>query len=197
MSEAVPKHRPHPRVDLMLAAVFAVLTIGLVVAMAASPEFLAWAFARHHNVASWYVRPLFLIPFALFAYRRSLAGIFATLFLLATSMFWFPAPADPDPMVVDFLRMEVEYLTGTWTAAKVLLSALVPLTLGALAAALWRRNLFVGLSVVVLIAVLKVTWSVVEAGDAGLAVVAPAAGGLLACLVLIWFGVRRAARKAS
>ena len=197
MSETVRARGPHPRWDLILASVFALLTVGLVVAMVVSPEFLGWAFARHHNIASWYVRPLFLIPFALFAYRRSLAGIFATVFLLATSMFWFPAPADPDPMVVDFLRMEVEYLTGPWTAAKLVLSALVPLTLVALAAALWRRNLLVGLSVIVLIAVLKVTWSVFEAGDAGLAVVAPAVGGLLACLVLIWLGVRRGARKAS
>ncbi len=197
MSEAVRARAPHRQRDLLLAAVFALLTVGLIVAMATSPEFLAWAFARHHNIASWYVRPLFLIPFGLFAYRRSLTGIFATLFLLATSMFWFPAPAEPDPMVVDFLRMEIEYLTGPWTAAKVVLSALVPLTLGALAAALWRRNLLVGLSVIVLIAVLKVTWSVFEAGDAGLAVVAPAVGGLLACLVLIWLGVRRVSRKAS
>jgi hypothetical protein len=183
--------------DGLLALIFVALTVGLVVAMAAVPAFFDWAFARHHNVASWYVRPLFLIPFALFAYRRSLAGIFATLFLLATSMFWFPEPAEPDPLVADFLRVEMEYLTGAWTVEKLVASALVPLTLAALAAALWRRNLLLGLSVLVLIAVMKVTWSVLEAVEAGLAVIAPAVGGLLACVVLIWFGVRRARRRAS
>ena len=183
--------------DGRLALIFAALTVGLGVAMAAVPDFFDWAFARHHNVASWYVRPLFLIPFALFAYRRSLAGIFATLFLLATSMFWFPEPAEPDPLVADFLRVEMEYLTGAWTVEKLVAGALVPLTLAALAAALWRRNLLVGLSVLVLIAVMKVTWSVLEAGESGVAVIAPAAGGLLACVVLIWFGVRRAGRRAS
>jgi hypothetical protein len=29
-----------------------------------------WAWARHHNILSWYIRPLFLLPFCLFAYRR-------------------------------------------------------------------------------------------------------------------------------
>jgi len=53
-------------------------------------EFVAWAWARHHNVLSWYVRPLFLLPFCYFAYRRSLWGIVLTVVALATSMFWFP-----------------------------------------------------------------------------------------------------------
>ena len=35
----------------------------------------AWAWARHHNILSWYIRPRFLLPFCLFAYRRSLLGI--------------------------------------------------------------------------------------------------------------------------
>ncbi len=197
MTEPGERRGTKRALDGLLALIFAALTGGLMVAMATVPAFFDWAFARHHNVASWYVRPLFLIPFALFAYRRSLAGIFATLFLLATSMFWFPEPAEPDPLVTDFLRVEMEYLTGAWGMEKLVASALVPLTLAALAAALWRRNLLLGLSVLVLIAVMKVTWSVLEAGEAGLAVIAPAVGGLLACVVLIWFGVRRAGRRAS
>lgn len=184
-----------PRRDLAVAVVFAALTVAFLVAMATSPAFFAWTFERHHNVASWYVRPLFLVPLCLFAYRRSLGGISATLFLLATSMFWFPAPAVPDPAVDDFLAIEMEYLASPWTPAKVVGTALVPITLGALAAALWRRNLYVGLSVLVLIAVLKMAWSVLEAGDAGFAIFAPALGGLLACTVLIWFGYHRAEKR--
>lgn len=34
-------------------------------------EFLGWVWARHHNELSWYVRPLFIVPFCWFAYRRS------------------------------------------------------------------------------------------------------------------------------
>lgn len=195
MTEGTRRPTPSRARDLGIALVFAALTAGFVAAMAASPDFFGWAFARHHNVASWYIRPLFLIPFALFAWRRSLAGIAATLFLLATSMVWFPEPATADPMVSEFLRVEMDYLTGPWTTEKVVTTALVPLTLGALAVALWRRNLVVGLSVVVLIAALKITWSVLEAGAAGFAVVAPALGGLVACVALVWFGVRRTGKR--
>jgi hypothetical protein len=62
-------------------------------------EFLAdvasWAWARHHNVLSWYVRPLFFLPFCWFAYRRSATGMALTLVALATSMAWFPARRTP------------------------------------------------------------------------------------------------------
>jgi uncharacterized membrane protein YccC len=59
-------------------------------------ELGSWAWAPHHNPLSWYVRPLFLIPFAIFAYRRSWLGMAITLLALATSMFWFPPGAVRD-----------------------------------------------------------------------------------------------------
>jgi hypothetical protein len=90
-----------------------------------------WAWARHHNVLSWYVRPLFLLPLAWSAHRRSPAGIAVTLVALATSMAWFPAPARVDPRVDEFLRFEREWLTGEWTGRKVLLTVLSPLSLSA------------------------------------------------------------------
>jgi len=37
-------------------------------------DFVGWAWERHHNPLSWWIRPLFLIPFAFFAYRRSWVG---------------------------------------------------------------------------------------------------------------------------
>ncbi len=79
--------------------------------------FLSWAWERHHNVLSWYIRPLFLLPFCYFAYRRSLFGIVLTLVALATSMFWFPAPEQSSSGTLEFLAMEREYLTGEWTVA--------------------------------------------------------------------------------
>ena len=69
-------------------------------------DFLAWAWDRHHNILSWYIRPLFLLPYVYFAYKRSLAGISLTLVALATSMFWFPKPEQPDPRVLEFLARE-------------------------------------------------------------------------------------------
>src|SRR3712207_7969370 len=36
----------------------ALVAAGVVVATASTDEFVAWAWERHHNVLSWYVRPL-------------------------------------------------------------------------------------------------------------------------------------------
>ncbi len=38
-------------------------------------DFLSWAWARHHNVLSWYIRPMFILPFIFFAYKRSWKGL--------------------------------------------------------------------------------------------------------------------------
>ena len=84
-----------------LALVF--LAVGGMVAMGNTDEFIAWAWERHHNVLSWYIRPLLLLPFCYFAYRRSLFGIVLTLVALATSMFWFPAPETTSPAVREML----------------------------------------------------------------------------------------------
>ena len=127
------------------------------------PDWLAdlasWAWARHHNVLSWYVRPLFLLPFCWFAYRRSWPGMAVTLLALATSMAWFPAPAHPDPAVVRFLAAERAYLLGPWTPAKVAMSLLVPLAFSGIAAALWRRSIGWTLVVVNGALLFKVGWS--------------------------------------
>ena len=104
-------------------------------------EFLSWAWARHHNPLSWYIRPLFLLPFCYFTYKQSTWGIVLTLFALVTSMVWFPAPERPGARALEFLAMEKDYLTGHWTRTKVLLGLLVPVSLAALALAFWKRSL--------------------------------------------------------
>ena len=154
-------------------------------------QFLAWAWDRHHNPLSWFIRPLFIIPFCYFAYRRSWPGIGLTLLGLATSMFWFPKPAEPPAWVIDFLAAEKAYLLSPWTPAKIGLTLLVPLSLGALGAAFWARSIAWGVAVIVLIALSKSAWSVFEAGESGWSVVPFALIGMLLCAGVILYTHRR------
>ena len=155
-------------------------------------DFLAWAWDRHHNVISWYIRPLFLLPFCYFAYRRSLLGISLTLFALATSMFWFPKPEQPDPKVLEFLEMEKAHLTGAWTLSKTLLTLLVPISLAALALAFWKRSVILGLVVMDALALGKVVWSFYYGGTAGGSVIAsPALAGLVICNAVVLLVARK------
>jgi hypothetical protein len=153
-----------------------------------------WVWDRHHNILSWYIRPLFLLPLAWTAYRRSVAGIAVTLLALATSMAWFPAPQVPDPKVEEFLAFEKEWLTGTWDARKTAIT-LVPLgCLTAYCAAFWQRSLRWGLLVLAGMALGKIAWSMASS-DGGTAVVLPALVGLVvgaAVIVLVaqWLAAR-------
>lgn len=110
----------------MGAGVFFALAGAFIVAMALFPTFFEWAFKRHQNQWSWYLRPLFLIPACYFAYRRSLMGIAATAFFLLTSMFWFPEPESVDENVREFLAMEMDYLRSPWDLGKIVFTLLVP-----------------------------------------------------------------------
>jgi hypothetical protein len=160
--------------------------------------FLSWAWARHHNVLSWYIRPLFLLPFCYFAYRRSLAGIVITLVALATSMSWFPAPENPSPAVIEMLAAEEEYLTGKWTLAKILMASLIPIGLTALALAFWRRSLVYGLAVINASILFKIAWTFVVSDVAGALSHLPAAAlGLAICDAVILYVMRRLRKKPS
>jgi hypothetical protein len=136
-------------------------------------DFLSWVWARHHNELSWYVRPLFLLPYCFFAYRRSVLGIVVTLLMFPTSLFWFPAPENPSPRVEGYLGWERQFLTEGSVAARVALALLVVAFLVALASAFWRRSWLWGLAVLNAGALLKVIWSVAFGGAAGWASLAP------------------------
>lgn len=179
------------KTNKILAIIFSLLSLLFIVLMAANQSFFEWTFARHQNVLSWYIRPLFIIPFCYFAYKRNPFGIALTVFLLLTSMFWFPEPAAIDGQVSEFLAMEREYLTTNWTIAKVLISSLVPISMGLLAYAFWRRSIKAGLWIVAAIAAAKVLWSVAEGGESGQAVIIPATIGLVLCVVLIYYGYKK------
>lgn len=160
-------------------------------------DFLEWAWQRHHNILSWYIRPLFLLPLAWFAWRRSGFGITLTLVALATSMFWFPAPATPDPRVEEFLAFEQEWLTGQWTPAKVALTLVVPVGLAAYCLAFWRRSVRWGLALLNLMAVGKLVWGVAAGSGTGWAMTVPLLSGLLLCDIVMLSVLRRRPRKTS
>ncbi len=184
-------------VDRLLAALFLGLTVGFVLLAMNHQGFFEWVFARHHNILSWYIRPLMLLPFCYFAYQRSLAGVSATLFALMSSMFWFPAPDSPDIRVTEFLAMEMEYLLGEWTWVRAIFTAFIPLTFYLLAFALWKRSLKVGLLVLVFMAVSKIFWSLLEGGVSGNAILVPAIGGLVICVVALTAGFRYFKKNAA
>jgi len=154
-------------------------------------DFLQWAWERHHNILSWYIRPLFLLPYIYFAYKRSWKGIVLTLVALATSMFWFPKPDVVDPKVVEFLQMEEDYLLGEWPLSKVLLTALVPITMYSLALAFWKHSWKFGFAVINLIAFLKILWSVTSTENgSGWSLVPPALTGLAICNAVVYLAYR-------
>lgn len=176
-------------IDGTLAALVIALTASLLIAFFTNEAFFDWAFERHRNTASWIARPLLLIPFCYFAYKRSLAGIFATILAILTSMFWFSAPAEPRPDVLRFLGMERELLSQGWTVQTAFGAVAVVVYCAALAAAFWLRSWRIGLLVAAAGAVLKSAWSMIFSPEAGHAVLPYAFGGL-AVLVLVVFIAR-------
>ena len=189
------------RTDVILSVAtlaLAIVAAGVVVATASTDEFVAWAWARHHNVLSWYVRPLFILPFCYFAYKRSLLGIVITLLALVTSMFWFPVHENSSPAVNEMLASEREYLTTDWTLWKVSIALLVPLTFAALGLAFWKRSLVWGLAVVNAAILFKIAWTFLFSTEAGALSHLPAAVlGLALCDAIILYVIRRMRARAS
>ena len=189
------------RIDMILSVGTLVLVILAVVAVAVTgntEEFVAWAWARHHNVLSWYIRPLFILPFCYFAYKRSLLGLVLTILALATSMFWFPAPENASPAVNEMLASEREYLTANWTLWKVLIALLIPVGFAALALAFWKRSLAWGLAVINAMVLFKIGWTFLFSTEAGALSHLPAALlGLALCDALILYVMRRMRTRSS
>ncbi|HQH19815.1 MAG TPA: hypothetical protein PKZ43_09690 [Bacteroidales bacterium] len=181
--------------DKQIAAFWSLLTFFFLILLIAHKPFMEWSFNRHHHQFSWYIRPLFLIPFCYFAYKQSLTGISITIFLLFTSMFWFPKPEIISEQVKNFLQFEKDWLTSSWNIKKIAFSLLVPFSLTALAFAFWIKSLWIGLSVIVLIAIGKICWSVYNAGESGKSILIPALIGLFICCVLIIYGFKKMEKR--
>jgi hypothetical protein len=189
------------RTDVILSVGTLALVLfaaGVIAATGSTDEVVAWAWARHHNVLSWYIRPLFLLPFCFFAYKRSLWGIVLTLVALATSMFWFPAPERSSQAVIEMLASEREYLTANWTLWKVLVALVVPISFAALGLAFWKRSLVWGLAVINAAVLFKIGWTFVFSTEAGAMSHLPAAVlGLAICDVVILYLLRRMRVRSS
>ena len=189
------------RTDVILSAgtlAVVLLAVVVVAATGATDEFAAWAWARHHNELSWYIRVLFVLPFCYFAYKRSLWGIVLTVVALSTSMFWFPAPERVDPRAAEFLAVEREYLTSGWSLWKVMLALLVPISFAALAVAFWKRSLVWGLVVINAMVLVKIVWSFYFGDESGGLTLLPSAlAGLAVCDAVILYVVRRMRKNSS
>ena len=185
------------KMDYILGMVFAVATVIFIILFLTDDIFFKWAFERHHNVLSWYIRPIFIIPIVLFAYKKSMTGIFVSIFALFTSMFWFSAPAVSSPQILSFLAFEMEYLKGEWTVPKIIISLSVPIFFIALIIAAWKRNWKWLLGVVIAAEVLKVLWSVVFGGEAGMSILKPAITGLIICIGGFYYHKKHQACKKN
>ncbi len=181
--------------DKIIALLFLILTVAFLVISMTNKSFFEWVFDRHHNQWSWYIRPLFLIPFCFFAYKQSWSGISITIFCLFTSMFWFSRPEFVSDEVITFLQFEKDWLYGEWDYKKLLLLLTVPISFFILGLAFWKRSLLMGLGVVVLMATGKMVWSIENAGESGKSIVIPAVLGLLLCSGLIFYGFRKLENK--
>lgn len=177
--------------DIIGGCVFASMTLIFFVVFLTNDGFFTWAFNRHHNLLSWYIRPLFILPILYFSYKRSWSGIMASIFGLFTSMFWFPMPFETSSAVKGFLSYEMDYLKGTWTLQKILLSLSVPLFFITLITAAWWKSWKVMLIAIVSAAILKVIWSAIFAGPEGLSILKPAITGLVICIGAIYFYSKR------
>ena len=177
-----------------LGFLFLFLTLAFIAAMVFSRSFFDWAFERHQNQWSWYLRPLFLLPYAYFAYQRRFSGMMASVLALFTSMFWFPVPDQVGAQALEFLAFEQDYLQSEWGLGKTLLMLTVPIAFWALGLAFWRRRLLMGGVVMALVALAKITWSIINAQEAGASIVVPALTGLSvsAGLLLIVYRVKKA-----
>ncbi len=154
-------------------------------------DFAAWAWARHHNEWSWYIRPLFLISVLLVRLAAQSGGRRANTLALATSMFWFPAPAVPSPMAMQLLAAERAYLFGEWTWWKIAVACSSRQRFSHSPLAFWKRSFVWGITVVNIIVLSKIAWSFAFfTVEGALYHLVPAALGLAICNLVLFIAKR-------
>jgi len=118
-----------------------------------------------------------------------------TIIAVATSMFWFPAPAIEESRATAFLAMERRYITGTWTLVKIAMTVLVPIWFFVLAWAFWRRSWLAGFLVINVGALLKVIWSFNFAGSSAWSIIPAVSLGAVAINGVMLYAYRRVHRR--
>jgi len=88
----------------MLFAVAAI--VFFIILLLTNDVFFNWKFERHHKVLGWYMKPLFIIPIVIFAFKKSFTGIFASIYKYVL----LPCSCCKEPSSFRFLAFEMEYL---------------------------------------------------------------------------------------
>ncbi len=160
-------------------------------------EFWTWYFERHLNPLSWAIRPLFVLLFCYFSYKRKpLLAVF-TIILTFTSAVWFPKPDIVNPMVQNFLQVEKEWLLGPWTYLKVFETMLIVIGLFSLGAAFWYRSIKIGLLVLGLVTIAKIAWSVFHGKGSSPVLIVFAVFTLLVSSAVIYIANRYFSRRKT
>ena len=181
--------------DKILGSFFILATIVMIVIFFTNNRFFDWAFTRHQNILSWYIRPLFTIPIVIGAFKKSYTIIFGSIFGLFTSMFWFPKPAVVSQTVKAFLEFEKGYLTTGWSIDKIFVVIAVILFFTFLICATWCRKWSWVFINIVVCTILKMGHSVIFGEGSGLSIVKPAILGVVICTIAIWVFFKK--RKAK
>lgn len=158
----------------------------------------AWVWERHQNQFSWYSRPLFVVPAAYYAYRRRVWHVVGFMALLATSLFWFDAPATVPSSIEEYLKWEKKlFFTNDNKLPLVALIFGVCIFLWLLFYTFWQRNPWYGLAVINAGTVLKIIVSVALGQDAGVAAIIPSLSSLLVINLIALFLWKRNKRMGN
>ncbi|MGM0890805.1 MAG: hypothetical protein ACQEW5_28750 [Bacillota bacterium] len=138
---------------------------------------LDWAFARHLNPLSWYIRPIFLIIICYFSYKRSWKGIILTFLLMTSSMVWFPAPEKIDSKMQVVLEYEKMLLSNPFSAVITIFIGVIFVVLACMA--FWKHSLKLGLIVLNSMLIGKIVLGLIFTGENGWAPIGNTIFGLI------------------
>ena len=173
--------------DIVIGILFVIATIMLIYLFLNNEIFFTWAFQRHYNILSWYIRPLFIIQIIWSAYKKLFSGISISIFGLFTSMFWFPKPNITNPEIVKFLNFEANYLKSGWTIDKIVLLFTVIIFFVFIIVSTWTKNWKLLLLILIATAILKIFNSYLLTGKSALSMLKPAVTGLIVCMIAVFY----------